>query len=244
MNRTDQVNERLRAAVHEVTAPAYLETRIRALVRGADRKRPWALYLAPVAAALAVSLGLGIAYQLGHLRYTTASQEEYIKTISYQVATLMRVGLGDHVHCAVFRKYPANPPSMEKFATNLGPKYAGLIPIVRNNVPADYQLVVAHQCTYHKRKFVHLALKSGSNLMSLVISLKNEGESFNTEGLIPALRSDVPIYHGAVQRFQIESFESRDYLVYFISDSSKEQNMRIMSAMAPGVKALLARLQG
>jgi hypothetical protein len=244
MDLTPQVNERLRSAVRGLTAPAYLETRIRAQIRSADRKRPWALYLAPVAAALAITFGSAAAYQLGYLRYTAASQNAYVFKVTNQVATLMRVGLDNHLRCAVFRDYPANPPTMGRFLANLGAKYAGLIPIVQKNVPAGYQLVLAHQCTWHKRKFVHLVTKKGSRLMSLVVTLKKEGESYNTEGLLPALvQSDLPIYHGAVQRFQIDSFESRDYLVYFVSDSSKEQNMEVMRAMASSVKALLAKLE-
>ena len=54
--------------------------------------------------------GAGAVYQLGHLRFTTASQESYIASVSNRVATLMRVGLGDHIHCAVFRKSKKTPP--------------------------------------------------------------------------------------------------------------------------------------
>ncbi len=245
MNPTNQVNERLRAAVNSVQAPAYLDSRIRAQIRAANRKSAWGWLPVPVGALALALAGVGIAYELGHLRLTAASREAYISKISYQVATLMRVGLGDHVHCSVFRKYPKNPPTMEKFVQDLGPQYAGLIPIVRQSVPQEYELVMAHQCTYHKRNFIHLSLKNEANLLSLVVARKREGESFHTEGLLPSLvQSGLPVYQAGVQRFQMASFESRDYLVYFISDLSREKNAEMMVAMAGSVKAYLAKLEG
>jgi hypothetical protein len=39
------------------------------------------------------------------------------------------------------------------------------------------------------------------------------------------------------------AFETRDYLVYFISDFSKEKNSDMMLALAPQVKAFLVRLE-
>jgi hypothetical protein len=39
------------------------------------------------------------------------------------------------------------------------------------------------------------------------------------------------------------AFETRDHLVYFISDLPKGKNTQLMLAMGPQVKALLARLE-
>src|SRR5262249_30819102 len=157
------------------------------------------------------------AYQLGHLRLTTRSQESYIATISSRVAGIMRVGLGDHVHCNVFRKFPKTPPSFEEMAQKLGPSYESLLPLVKERAPGDLKIVMAHQCSYHGRKFVHLALRNESKLLSLVISRKQDGETFTKESLAPVLSdSGIPIYQSGVQRFELAAFESRDYLVYVI----------------------------
>ena len=123
MNETQfgDPRERLRTAARSFSPPARLEARIRSGIRESSRQTSWMRSLLPLAAALLVSLGGVIAYQLGHLRLTTKSQESYIATISSRVAGVMRVGLGDHVHCAVFRKFPKNPPTLEKMAQDLGP---------------------------------------------------------------------------------------------------------------------------
>jgi hypothetical protein len=60
--------------------------------------------------------------------------------------------------------------------------------------------------------------------------------------MLPALtESGIPMYQAGVQRFQISAFETRDRLVYFISDLSKEKNTEMMLALAPQVKAFLRK---
>jgi len=240
MNETPKSHKRLRAAVKSVAAPPFLEARIRHSLRTENPGRRWSPRLIPAAAAVAVFAGFAVAYQLGHLRLTVRSQESYIGSVSTRIATLMRVGLGDHIHCAVFRKYPKNPPTTQDFIEKMNPQYAGLIPIVRNQVPDSYRMMLAHQCSYHRRKFVHLSLMNDSNMLSLVITRKGDGESFNTEDMLPALvQAGIPMYQSSVQRFQISAFETRDYLIYFISDLPKQQNTELMLALGPKVKDFL-----
>jgi hypothetical protein len=237
-------NERLKSAVHNVEVPPFLEARIRNHIRTVKPSRRWLPRLVPVTIAAAAVFGVITAYQLGHLRLTVRSQESYIASVSTHIATLMRVGLGDFIHCSVFRKYPKNPPTTEEFIEKINPHYAGLIPIVRSQVPDSYRMMLAHECSYHRRKFVHLSLMNDSNMLSLVITRKSRGESFSTEDVLPALvRSGIPMYQSSVQRFQMTAFETSDYLVYFISDLPKQQNTDMMLALAPGVKTFLAKLE-
>ncbi len=233
-------NERLKRAVHSVEVPPFLEARIRNHIRTVKPSRRWLPRLVPVTIAAASIFGLVMAYEVGHLRLTVRSQESYIGTVSTQIATLMRVGLGDFIHCSVFRKYPKNPPTTEEFIEKMTPHYAGLIPIVRSQVPDSYRMMLAHQCSYHRRKFVHLSLMSDTNMLSLVITRKADGESFSTEDMLPALvQAGIPMYQSSVQRFQMTAFETRDYLVYFISDLPKQQNTQLMLALGPKVKDFL-----
>jgi len=239
-----ELNERLRSAVQSVPVPPFLEARIRNHIRTAKPSLRWLPRLVPVTVAAAAVFGFVIAYQLGHLRLTVRSQESYIASVSTQIATLMRVGLGDHIHCSVFRKYPKNPPTTEEFVEKMNPQYVGLIPIVRSQVPDDYRMMLAHECRYHGRKFVHLSLMNDSNMLSLVITRKAAGESFTTEDMLPALvQSGIPMYQTGVQRFQMTAFETRDYLVYFISDLGKQQNTDLMLALGPRVKDFLTKLE-
>ena len=242
MRRT--LRARLKMAVQSVETPAFLETRVRAHLRQTRGAFVWKLSLAAVAVAAVVCMSGSVAYQYGYFRSTRPSQESYIASVSNQVAGLMRVGLGDHIHCAVFRKYPKNPPPMTQFLQDMGPKYSGLIRIVRERVPDAFRLEQAHQCHYHKRGFVHMILKSDSRLLSLVIANKGEGPPVSGAELIPAFtESGIGIFGASVQRFQIAAFETRDHIVYVISDMPRQQNMDMMRAMAPSVKTYLTKLE-
>jgi hypothetical protein len=189
-------------------------------------------------------MGTLIAYELGHLRLTTGSQDSYIASVSNRIASIMRIGLRDHIHCAVFRKFPKNPPEIGEMETALGPQYRELIPVVTGAVKAPYRLMMAHQCRYQHRRFVHLALKDGSSLMSVVITEKRPGESFRVEALRPALISaGMPLYESGVLRFQIAAFETPGHLVYLISDRPRRGNTETLVSMVTGIAMTLARLE-
>lgn len=247
--RTKMMN-RLRQAHQNVPTPPYLESRIRAAIAAvttdADRSHQRSLWAFPPWASLAVMTvlavaGFGIAYELGHLRLTQASQDAYVASISNRVASIMRAGLGDHVHCAYFRKFPKNAPvAAASLRQELGPEYRDLVDVVRRSVPGRYQLVIAHRCKYQGRQFIHLAAQDGGSLVSLVITRKGDGESFSTGQLPVSTEHDgVRFYQAGVQRFAINAFETPQHLVYTISDWAPADNQRVLSAMASGVRQIL-----
>jgi hypothetical protein len=69
--------------------------------------RKWAAFnlrwMAAVAALALISVAGWIV-----LRHRQ-TQDEYIRTVSARLSTVLQVGLHDHIHCAVFRKYPKDP---------------------------------------------------------------------------------------------------------------------------------------
>jgi hypothetical protein len=239
------VSARLKEAVRNEPIDPYLEARIRRRIAGqGGRSQLWSLRLAPVAVALLVFLGAAIAYQLGHLRLTTASQDAYIASISGKVASILRVGLGDHVHCTVFRKFPKQPPAREKMLADLGPENSPLLPLVQERIPKDYRVIMAHRCSYRGRKFVHLAMRGDSGLISLVIARRESGEAFGRDKLAPVLaQSGIPIYQGQVRRFAIAGFESRDHLVYLVSDLGEQRNLALLASLSAPVQSFLGRLE-
>jgi len=238
---------RLRTAVQGIVAPASVLDRVAAQSRMAPASRsgsPWLTWSVAGAAAAILTMTLGIAYQFGHLRLTPASQESYIGTISSRLASVMRVGLGDHVHCAVFRKYPRQAPPPETVAAEIGPDYFPLVQLVRDHIPGNQRVVMAHRCRYHGRRFAHLTMVDGSHLTSLVIAERQPGETFQSSGLAPALSdAGLPIYHSSVQRFQINGFQTSRHLVYLVSDLSQDANQRMMASLARPVRDLLDKLE-
>jgi anti-sigma factor (TIGR02949 family) len=247
LTRRRELRDRLRSAVRGVAASDALRERIALDIRRTPAVRPrseWQRWGAAAAAAVLIVVASATAYQLGHLRFTASSQESYLGSISQQVVNVMRVGLGDHVHCAVFRKYPHEAPSLEKIAEDMGPKFLPLVQLVREHLSGDQKVMLAHQCKYHGRKFVHMVVSDGSHLSSLVIAERQPGESFDTSGLRPALEdSGLPIYQSNVQRFQIHGFQTGGHLVYLVSDMAKDANERMMAGIAPSVREFLTKLE-
>jgi hypothetical protein len=154
------------------------------------------------------------------------------------------VGLGDHVHCTVFRKFPKQPPAREKMLADLGPENSPLLPLVQERIPKDYRVIMAHRCSYRGRKFVHLAMRGDSGLISLVIARRESGEAFGRDKLAPVLaQSGIPIYQGQVRRFAIAGFESRDHLVYLVSDLGEQRNLALLASLSAPVQSFLSRLE-
>jgi hypothetical protein len=54
----------------------------------------------------------------------------------------------------------------------------------------------------------------------------------------------ISIYSSSTQRFQAAAFETRDHLVYVISDMPGGRNLELMRAMAPALNTYLSKLEG
>ena len=104
-----------------------------------------------------------------------AKYEAYLGAMTSRVAEIFQVGLRDHVHCAVLRKYPKNPPPAAEMTRDLGAQYAALLPLIRQKMPAGARVIMAHRCTAAGRPYVHVVLRDGAALLSLVITRKNPG---------------------------------------------------------------------
>jgi hypothetical protein len=199
--------------------------------------------LSAAAAALMVTVGASVAYQLGHLRFTGASQNRYVDAMIRKVSSGMRPGLSDHIHCAVFRKYGKHAPPLEAVREDLAPEYRPLIDIVRAGVPAAYSVYMAHQCSFRGRKFVHIALKSESVLLSVVLTRREPGETLAENQVAPVLtRDELNLYGAGAQRFRMSAFETPNSFAYLISNGAPGEAHRIMLAMSSGIRALLAKL--
>jgi hypothetical protein len=171
------------------------------------------------------------------------TQDAYIRTVSSRLSVILQVGLRDHIHCAVFGKYPKDPPAFAQMAQEMGPQYAALVPLVKDRLPDQYRIVLAHRCGYQGRKYVHMVLKGRASLLSLVITKKNAGESFPDFKLTRALEAaGVPVYREEVDQFQVAGFLTQDYLAYLISDLPAENNLQLAAALAPGVHDFLSKL--
>lgn len=247
-----RVRSRLRTAVATTPAP-YLQTKVLASVRSeaAKQRGGWHGWQRQITAAAAMFIVCivtgGIAYNIGHLRWTEESRESYVNGLVRRVSTAMGVGLGDHIHCTVQHRAPKLKalPKAEEVANELPSEYKNLLPAVMQQIPPEYRLFVAHSCRYHKRQFHHLSFKNADKLVSVIVVRKQAGEAFDPKEVTGALaQTGLPMYASpGVQRFQIAGFQSRDHLAYIVSDMRRQDNINLMLALAPGVSSFLAKLE-
>lgn len=240
---------RLRAAVKAAVAvqpvPPDLQVRIREHVQGraahARLVPAWGGWAAAVAGLV---LGAGIWWTLSPEKLPSLSdrpaQRAYIQRVSAHVAAALRIGLCDHIHCSVFRKYPQNPAPAEQMEEALGPDYLGLLPVVRASVPSGYRMIMAHQCSYAGRRYVHMTLEKNGDLLSLVVTRRQPGESLESMTAV-SRPNGVPIYQSAADRYQVAGFEAGGYLAYVISDLKGNQNLAIATSLAPPVQEFLRK---
>jgi hypothetical protein len=240
-----QLRARLKSAVRSQAVPVELPVLIRRRIEAGQAKpfgarwAQWSLAAAAGLALFAVVWSNGRPEAMPELA-DRAGQNSYIQKVSSRLAAILKVGLRDHIHCAVFRRYPQNPPSVETMEQELGPSYQGLLPVVRAAVPEGYRVVLAHQCDFAKRQYVHLTLANGDKLLSLVIARKQDGETFDE--LTPATGpSGIPVYQSGADRYQVAAFDAGNFLAYVISDMKGKTNLQVASTLAPGVREFLAK---
>jgi hypothetical protein len=241
----------VQGAVQRQALPLYLESRIRAKLRGAEGQGftlwPWA----PAVGLAAVVLLVVFSGQFGWRGQTDPSdldktaQERYIDSLYRGVAAIFQVGLGDHLHCAHFRKFPEVPPSWNEMAAKMGPEYAALIPAVKEKVPGEHHIVLAHQCKYRGRNFVHVVTKGEGRLVSLVLTRKRPGESFQSPELV-AIRNatGIRIYGAKAESFEVSGFEAGEHLAFVVSNMPQEEHLVWTASLAPAVHQLLTAAQG
>jgi anti-sigma factor (TIGR02949 family) len=247
-----RLRSRLQTAVKAQSVPPELQVRIREQIRneGSANWLSWGWlktggwrWAGAMAAGLVVATGLWVNYSAERMPALAdrPAQNAYIARVSANLAAVLKVGLGDHIHCSIFRKYPKDAPPIEKMETNLGPTYSGLLPVVRAAVPQGYRLIMGHQCSYAGRKFIHLTFEKDGGLLSLVVARKEPGESI--EGLAPATQaSGIPIYQSGAGRYEVAGFEAGNYFAYVVSELKGKANLQVAANMAAGVHELLAKI--
>jgi hypothetical protein len=199
------VSRRLRDAVREGPVPAGLERRIRDRLRQPKKPKAKKLFLMAIAAALVLCFG--------------------VLRLNYSSGRLLRVALDDHLHCAVM--HHAIPPISGE-VNQLPDRLKGLTALVKERVPPEFALVLAHQCREQGRTFVHLTFGDGRHLLSVLIMRKEGGESLGN-GTRQAARDHL----------QLAAVESGDFVVYTVSDLPAQANANILAAFAPGLRAFL-----
>jgi anti-sigma factor (TIGR02949 family) len=223
-----RIRAELRAAVKSAPVPARLDARVRRTVRGEVARPRTGLWAVAAAAAVILCVVL-----VGVLRERSNPEQAILRKTSGRLAAVLNVGLRDHLQCAVFRKYSRQPEPARQMATELGPEFAELVPLVQAKLPGDFHLIQGHHCSAGGRQYTHLILADGGKTVSVILAHREPGERMG-EG----------IHQAGVDRFQVVAFESGDYLAYVISDLDAQRNLQLAADLAPTLREYLAGRAG
>ena len=234
-----RVKTLLRQAVRRDTAPAALRERIERDIRkrapGSVVSSPVMLWALAAAAMIAVLIGSWAAFDSRKPKSFEASLDKS--------AQVLKIGLADHINCAVMHGQANRRFTPEQMAERLGADYIGLVPIVKEKAPAGYEVVVAHKCRTDKREFIHMILKNEDKVLSLIITKKN-GEAFPKDAALEIIQAaGIPLYEARMQDYEVAGFETRDYLGFIVSNLGKDDNLQIASTITPAVRDFLAKME-
>jgi len=157
------------------------------------------------------------------------------------VAGVLALGVSDHLQCAIKgHNYPdiANPP--EVLRRKLGPQYAGLLEVVRQNLPG-FEILEAHICSVQgsPRKYVHFIARGHGTILSVVLT-KSEGAQLpNGIMLRSGTSGSINLYEAHLEGMNVAGFESNGYLGFVVSDMNLATTMQIANELAPPLNVAL-----
>jgi hypothetical protein len=245
------LRDAVRTAVRATEVPADLGVRLQKRVRDHEnrfRTSQWAALAAGLAAVAVGATYFSSSWGTNAFaEMDVVAQDKFISVVSTGLAPLLRVGFGDHLHCAVARKFPQGFPKQHELKPHqkLETGWEPLPQFVTKLVPARYKLILSHRCGYKNRRFTHLTFRGEGKLISLVISPKEGSESMRASELVPQLQmAGIPVYQRGVNNYQVAGFESKNYLAWVISDLDQADNLGLASALAAPVERFLDALKG
>jgi anti-sigma factor (TIGR02949 family) len=239
-----RVKSLLQQAVRREAAPAYLRERIAQDVRKRDNNKSAHSFNTGRRWAFAAAAAIAIVFSSWAVIHSLNSRKaQSFEAALDQSAQVLRIGLNDHINCAIVHKQADRRFTPEQMAERMSAEYVGLVPVVKEKAPAGYEVVVAHKCHVDKREFIHMILKNGENVLSLIITKKN-GEAFPRSAALEVSKAaGVPIYETRIQDYEVAGFETRDYLGFVVSNLAQENNLQIASTLAPAVREFLAKME-
>ena len=244
-----RVRNRLKQAMNREAVSPALQQRVQKAIRqeavGFSPVWPRSVWFLAAAATLVLCLGGWGIFHLWKLNRgaVISSQADLPQRITEQTTALLKIGVGDHIHCVVEHHDAKGRSTLEQMARDLGPDYYGLVALVNAQLPKGFVVSVAHQCDVNGRRFVHLIFKDQQSVASLVITKKG-GEGFPVQDRIAGLSPSAPVLHQReVNGYDVVGFETKTYFGFVVSSLDKQQSLQIASGLAPAVDQFLAGLE-
>jgi anti-sigma factor RsiW len=156
--------------------------------------------------------------------------------LSAAVSAISAHAAGDHRNCALHFALKETPISLDDAARLYESAYRGLREAVATSPPiaaGQVQLIEAHACVFHGRRFAHIVLRRGGRLVSLLVTPTRQ------DGIAQKL-TDVTACPTSGD-LKVACTTAGGYAVFVVSDLPDADNLALARLLAPAVRAHLAR---
>jgi hypothetical protein len=153
----------------------------------------------------------------------------------------LRVGLGDHIRCAVLGIPKPGDPIPANAIEPLEASDQGFLDSLRAALPADTQFAGAHHCRFEGRRVIHVVVKSESRPASLVIVARNPDESLDGVEQV-VLPSGLTSYGASAGHYRITAYGTKSHLAFVVSEQPLARHQNLASAAFTVVESFLGQL--
>ena len=243
-----RLKTRVREAVQSEKVPAGLLEKVRATVRKEVPVRgdhvAWRRWALAAAAIFVVCLSGWAGFRLHRLNLDSraASQLAQKLSLSEQVAGILRIGVGDHIHCVIDSHFDQIVMTPEKMAEKMGPEYFGLVSLLNEELRGGFVVSTGHRCQVKGREFIHMVVKHEGQAISVIITEK-QNVSFPASSRVNSMNAQgVALHQDRIEGLEAVGFETKNHLAFIVSALDHQENFQIASQLAPAVSGLLNRL--
>jgi anti-sigma factor RsiW len=155
--------------------------------------------------------------------------------LSVEMASISAHAAGDHRDCALHFALKETPISLNDAARLYEPAYRGLREAVATSTPVasgQVQLVEAHACVFHGRRFAHIVLRRGGRVVSLLVTPTGQGAIMRSAAGVSACPTSGDL--------KIACTIAGGFAVFVVSDLPDADNLALARLLAPAVRAHLA----
>jgi hypothetical protein len=243
-----RLKTRVREAVQSEEVPAGLREKVRATVRKEVPVRgehvAWSRWALAAAAVFVVCLSGWAGFRLYKINIDSgaASQLAQKLSLSEQVAGILRIGAGDHIHCVIDSHFDQIVMTSEKMAEKMGPEYFGLVTLLNDEFRGGFVVSAGHRCQVKGREFIHMVIKHEGQPISVIITEK-QNVSFPASSRVNSMNAQgVALHQDRIEGLEAVGFETNRHLAFIVSALDHQENFQIASQLAPAVSGLLNRL--
>jgi hypothetical protein len=145
---------------------------------------------------------------------------------------LLDIGVNGHLHCAIADTYPRQTQRAE-MAEALGVQFAPMLQPLLDADGVD-EAISAHRCTAAGRAYIHIILRPGQTLVSVILTQRGDQEVFPRALAGRVVRAaGIQLHEGTRDGYSVAAFESGRYLAYIVSALPGRQNSELASRLAP-----------